>query len=36
MGCVISGTLIFILINLVVDILYHYFDPRVRIDGKSR
>lgn len=36
MGCVITGTLIFILINLVVDILYHYLDPRVRIDDKSR
>jgi peptide/nickel transport system permease protein len=36
MGCVITGTLLFILINLVVDILYHYLDPRVRIDDKSR
>jgi peptide/nickel transport system permease protein len=36
MGCVITGTLIFILINLVVDILYLYLDPRVRIDDKSR
>jgi peptide/nickel transport system permease protein len=36
MGCVITGTLIFILINLAVDILYHYLDPRVRIDDKSR
>jgi len=36
MVCVITGTLLFILINLVVDILYHYLDPRVRIDDKSR
>jgi ABC-type dipeptide/oligopeptide/nickel transport system permease component len=33
---VITGALIFILINLVVDILYHYLDPRVRINDKSR
>jgi ABC-type dipeptide/oligopeptide/nickel transport system permease component len=36
MGCVIVGTLVFIGINLVVDILYHCFDPRVRIDDKNR
>lgn len=31
MGCVVSGTLFFVLINLIVDILYCYLDPRVRI-----
>jgi len=31
MGCVISGTVIFVLINLLVDIIYHYLDPRIRI-----
>jgi peptide/nickel transport system permease protein len=36
MGCVITGTLVFIGINLLVDILYHYLDPRVRIDGRNR
>lgn len=36
MGCVISGTLVFILINLLVDVFYHYLDPRVRFDDKSR
>ncbi|MBI4698855.1 MAG: ABC transporter permease, partial [Nitrospirae bacterium] len=32
MGCLIVGTIAFVLINIVVDILYHYLDPRVRID----
>ncbi len=32
MGCVITGTVLFILINLLVDILYHVVDPRVRTD----
>jgi peptide/nickel transport system permease protein len=31
MGCVISGTFVFVSINLLVDILYHYLDPRIRI-----
>lgn len=34
MGCLLIGTGAFVLINLVVDILYHYLDPRVRI-GES-
>jgi ABC-type dipeptide/oligopeptide/nickel transport system permease component len=36
MGCIIIGTLIFVLINLVVDIIYHYIDPRVRFHGTDR
>jgi ABC-type dipeptide/oligopeptide/nickel transport system permease component len=36
MGCIIAGTVIFVLINLVVDALYHYLDPRIRLYGKSR
>ncbi|MEW6163244.1 MAG: ABC transporter permease [Nitrospirota bacterium] len=36
MGCIIVGTIIFVLINLLVDILYHYLDPRVRLYEKSR
>jgi peptide/nickel transport system permease protein len=36
MGCVISGTLVFIGINLIVDVFYHYLDPRVRIHDKNR
>jgi peptide/nickel transport system permease protein len=31
MGCVVFGTLFFVIINLIVDVLYHYLDPRVRI-----
>ena len=31
MGCVVMGTLFFVIINLIVDILYHYLDPRVRM-----
>ncbi len=36
MGCIIVGTTIFVLSNLVVDILYYYIDPRVRIHGNDR
>ncbi len=31
MGCIIVGTTVYVLINLMVDILYHYLDPRVRL-----
>lgn len=31
MGCIIVGTMVFVLINLIVDIVYHYLDPRVRL-----
>ncbi|MBI5049338.1 MAG: ABC transporter permease [Nitrospirae bacterium] len=34
MGCLLIGTTVFVLINIIVDILYHYLDPRVRI-GES-
>lgn len=36
MGCIIAGTLIFVLMNLLVDVVYYYIDPRVRIDGTER
>jgi peptide/nickel transport system permease protein len=36
MGCIIAGTIIFVLMNLFVDVIYHYFDPRVSIDGNER
>jgi ABC-type dipeptide/oligopeptide/nickel transport system permease component len=36
MGCVIMGTVIVVIINLVVDVLYHYIDPRIRIHEDSR
>ncbi len=35
MGCIVTGTFIFVSINSVVDILYHYVDPRVSVYGKS-
>jgi len=31
MGCVVIGTIFFVVINLLVDILYHYLDPRIRM-----
>jgi ABC-type dipeptide/oligopeptide/nickel transport system permease component len=31
MGCIIVGTMVFVLINLIVDVVYHYLDPRVRL-----
>lgn len=36
MGCVLFGTVIFISINLLVDILYHYLDPRIRLHEGGR
>lgn len=36
MGCVIVGTLAFVLINLVTDLLYRILDPRVRLHDKDR
>ena len=36
MGCIIVGTTLFVISNLVVDILYYYIDPRVRIHGTDR
>jgi peptide/nickel transport system permease protein len=36
MGCIIVGTFIFVLINLLIDILYHYLDPRVRLHENNR
>lgn len=35
MGVVLFGAVIFVTINLVVDVSYHFFDPRVRIKGAS-
>lgn len=31
MGCIIVGTTVYVLINLMVDIIYHYLDPKVRL-----
>ncbi len=36
MGCIIVGTILFVMINLLVDVIYHYVDPRVRIHGTER
>ncbi len=36
MGCIIVGTVLFVLINLLVDVIYHYIDPRVRLHGTDR
>lgn len=34
-GCVLVITLIFVFINLVVDISYAFIDPRIRYEGKN-
>ena len=36
MGCIIVGTTIFVIINLIIDIFYHSLDPRVRLYGENR
>lgn len=35
MGCLIAGTLAFVAVNLITDVLYHYLDPRIRLDVKN-
>jgi peptide/nickel transport system permease protein len=35
MGCILAGTIVFVLINLIVDIVYHSLDPRVRMHGQD-
>lgn len=34
-GCILFFAVIMVLVNLAVDILYFYLDPRLRVDGKS-
>jgi peptide/nickel transport system permease protein len=36
MGCLLFGTIVFVLMNLIVDIIYHFADPRVRVHGTDR
>jgi peptide/nickel transport system permease protein len=36
MGCLLVGTIVYVLTNLMVDIIYHYADPRVRVHGTDR
>lgn len=31
MGCIIVGTAVFVLVNLITDLCYHYLDPRIRL-----
>lgn len=33
-GCVVISTMLFVLLNLMIDILYHFLDPRIRL-GRS-
>jgi peptide/nickel transport system permease protein len=33
-GCILLFAVIMVMVNLIVDILYFYLDPRLRIDGK--
>lgn len=33
-GCILLGTTVYVLINLFMDINYHYLDPRVRLYKK--
>ena len=35
MGCIIAGTAVFVIVNTLTDILYHYLDPRIRPYGKG-
>jgi ABC-type dipeptide/oligopeptide/nickel transport system permease component len=35
MGCIIAGTTIFVLVNIITDIAYHYLDPRIRIHAEK-
>ncbi len=30
-GCILLGTIVYVLINIIADIIYHYLDPRVRL-----
>lgn len=36
MGCILTGTTVFVLVNLTMDVLYHFIDPRVRLHDKDR
>ncbi len=36
MGSIITATVIFVVVNLFVDILYHLLDPRVRLGNQER
>lgn len=35
LGAILLGTVVFAAVNLLVDIMYHYLDPRVRLHGRK-
>lgn len=35
MGSILFGAVVFVLINLFIDIIYHYIDPRMRLKGEG-
>ncbi|NOZ25968.1 MAG: ABC transporter permease [Nitrospirae bacterium] len=35
MGCIITGTLVFVVVNLFTDLIYQYLDPRIRLNVKK-
>jgi len=35
MGTVLFGAIVFVLTNLIVDILYHWINPRIRYGGRD-
>jgi ABC-type dipeptide/oligopeptide/nickel transport system permease component len=35
MGCIIVGTMVFVVINLITDLIYHYLDPRIRLYARK-
>jgi ABC-type dipeptide/oligopeptide/nickel transport system permease component len=36
LGCIITGTIVFVAVNLLTDVLYHLLDPRIRTHVKER
>lgn len=36
LGCILLGTLVFVVVNLVTDVICHYLDPRIRLNAKER
>ena len=36
MGCVLTGAMVFVLVNLLVDISYYFIDPRIRHEKKNQ
>ncbi|MBF0327555.1 MAG: ABC transporter permease [Nitrospirae bacterium] len=36
MGCIVVGTAVFVVVNLITDIAYHFLDPRIKLHAKDR